>query len=73
MVEDSARLQCALRTALERSGNCVETVGDGEEGLWHAESGRYDLMVLDLMLPHLDGLTVLRRPAGEASTCACWS
>jgi DNA-binding response OmpR family regulator len=61
VVEDSQRLQSALGTALQRTGHSVEIVGDGEEGLWHAESGRFDLVVLDIMLPGLDGLTLLKR------------
>jgi two-component system, OmpR family, response regulator len=61
VVEDSERLQRALATALQGTGHAVEVTGDGEEGLWHAESRRFDLVVLDLMLPHLDGLTLLER------------
>ena len=61
LVEDSPRLQLSVATALRRSGYAVDTAGDGEEGLWLAESHSYDLLVLDLMLPKLDGLEVLRR------------
>jgi DNA-binding response OmpR family regulator len=64
VVEDSERLQCALVTALQSTGHAVEVTGDGEEGLWLAESRRFDLVVLDLMLPHLDGLTLLQRLRG---------
>jgi DNA-binding response OmpR family regulator len=61
LVEDSARLQQSIGTALRRSGFAVDVAEDGEEGLWQAESNNYDAIVLDIMLPKLDGLEVLRR------------
>ena len=60
IVEDSQRLQRTLGTALRRSGYAVDVAGDGEEGLWLAESNAYDAIVLDVMLPKRDGLDVLR-------------
>ena len=60
IVEDSQRLQRTLGTALRRSGYAVDVAGDGEEGLWLAESNAYDAIVLDVMLPNRDGLDVLR-------------
>ncbi len=59
LVEDSLRLQASLTTALQRSGYAVDAALDGEEGLWRAKSEDYDAMVLDLMLPKRDGLSVL--------------
>jgi DNA-binding response OmpR family regulator len=61
VVEDSTRLQRSLGTALRKSGYAVDLAGDGEEGLWLAESHQYDVIVLDIMLPKLDGLAVLGR------------
>lgn len=61
LVEDSPRLQRSVMTALKRSGYAVDAAGDGEQGLWLAESNRYDVIILDIMLPKLDGLAVLRR------------
>jgi DNA-binding response OmpR family regulator len=61
LVEDSRRLQTAIATGLRRLGYAVDVASDGEEGLWFAESNDYDVVVLDLMLPKMDGLTVLRR------------
>ena len=59
VIEDSVRLQRTLGTALRKSGYAVDLSGDGEEGLWLANSNTYDVIVLDLMLPKLDGLSVL--------------
>ena len=67
VVEDSERLQRSLRHGLHRSGFAVDIVGDGEEGLAYARHGTYDAIILDLMLPKLDGLTVLRRLRDDGS------
>jgi DNA-binding response OmpR family regulator len=61
VVEDSVRLQKTLGTVLRRSGYAVDQSEDGEHGLWLATSHDYDLIVLDIMLPKLDGLTLLAR------------
>lgn len=59
IVEDSERLQRTLATALRNSGYVVDVAGDGEDGLWQARAHAYDLIVLDIMLPKRDGLSVL--------------
>ncbi len=61
LVEDDARL--AERTAEYLQGHemQVEIAGDGERGLQRAEAGGFDVVLLDLMLPRLDGLEVCRR------------
>lgn len=59
VVEDSPRLQHTLGMALRKSGYAVDLAGDGEEGLWLAQSNDYDAIVLDIMLPKKDGLSVL--------------
>ena len=61
LVEDSVRLQKSVGKALRMSGYAVDLSGDGEQGYWLAESNDYDTIILDIMLPKLDGLTVLRR------------
>jgi DNA-binding response OmpR family regulator len=59
LVEDSRRLRTTVGAALRRSGYAVDDAADGEEGLWLAESNNYDVIVLDIMLPKLDGLSLL--------------
>lgn len=61
LVEDSPRLQKSIGKALRLSGYAVDVSGDGENGLWLAEANDYDAMILDIMLPKLDGLVVLGR------------
>ena len=61
LIEDSVRLQTAISRALRHSGYAVDVTGNGEDGLWLATSNDYDVIILDLLLPVLDGLTLLRR------------
>ncbi len=61
VVEDSARLAESLRNGLRRLGHAVDVVHDGESGLSYAKTNPYDVVLLDLLLPRIDGLTVLRR------------
>jgi DNA-binding response OmpR family regulator len=62
IIEDERRLAENVARALrESAGYAVDTAGDGEQGLYLAESGDYDLIVLDLMLPKLNGQEVLTR------------
>jgi len=61
LVEDSDHLRHSVSTALRKAGYAVDAACDGEEGLWQASSNAYDVIVLDLMLPKLDGLTLLQR------------
>ncbi|NLF30815.1 MAG: response regulator transcription factor [Planctomycetes bacterium] len=61
IVEDHAPLRLSLDQGLREEGFVVESAPDGEEGLWLARNADPDVIVLDLMLPKLDGLTLLKR------------
>jgi len=61
IVEDSTRLRQTVSTWLRRNGFAVDASADGEEGLWLAETNDYDAIVLDIMLPKLDGLALLQK------------
>ena len=61
VVEDEVRLAGTLRDLLEMDGCAVDVCHDGEAGLDNALSGIHDVVLLDVMLPRMDGLTVLRR------------
>ena len=66
MVEDELRLAETVRRGLTAEGCVVDVVHDGTEGLWSATSNTYDVVVLDIMLPGLNGYDVCRglREAG---------
>jgi two-component system, OmpR family, response regulator CpxR len=61
VVDDDAELAALVSRFLQREGYAVTAVHDGESGLDEALSGRYELLVLDVMLPGLDGFSVLRK------------
>ncbi len=61
VVEDEPDLLAGLVRALRKEGYAVDTAADGEEGLFKAESTDYDAIVLDVMLPRMDGWAVLTR------------
>lgn len=61
VVEDEPRLQHNLAKALREEGYAVDTAGDGADGLFKAETYNYDVVVLDIMLPQLDGWGLLER------------
>ena len=67
IVEDEVRLASSLQDLLELSGYTADISHDGESGLDNALSGIYDVILLDVMLPKLDGFNVLRRLRAEGS------
>ena len=60
LVEDHKPLARAVKQGLEEEGFAVDLAADGEEGDYKARTSKYDLIVLDLMLPKIDGLTLLQ-------------
>lgn len=60
VIEDDAKIARYVEQALRADGFAVDVARDGDEALWHAGSVAYDAMVLDLMLPARDGMSVLR-------------
>jgi DNA-binding response OmpR family regulator len=61
LIEDHKPLVRALRRGLEEEGFAVDTALDGEEGAYKAQTADYDVIILDLMLPKEDGLSLLQR------------
>src|SRR2546428_9355566 len=60
LVEDERRLSQLVRRVLEEEGHTVDTAYDGEEGLAMAMEGSHDVIVLDVLLPEMDGIEVCR-------------
>jgi DNA-binding response OmpR family regulator len=61
LVEDERQLSEALTELLIKNKYCIDAVYDGETGLDYALTGRYDVIVLDIMLPKLNGLDMLQQ------------
>jgi DNA-binding response OmpR family regulator len=61
LIEDNPALRKAVSQYLSEAGYLVDTSATGDEGLWSADGGAYDLILLDLMLPAIDGMEILRR------------
>ena len=61
IVEDFQPLRDSLAQGLREAGYAVDACADGEVGLWHAQQGAHDVIILDLMLPKRDGLSVLKQ------------
>lgn len=61
LAEDEKALSKALVTILERNNYSVDAVYDGRSALEYLEAGDYDGAILDIMMPQMDGLTVLKK------------
>jgi two-component system OmpR family response regulator len=61
VVEDELKMASLLRRGLGEEGHVVDVAGRGDEGLWMAGEVQYDAIVLDLMLPGIDGFELCRR------------
>ncbi|MEO7795110.1 MAG: response regulator transcription factor [Thermoanaerobaculia bacterium] len=61
LIEDSERLQRSLQRGLRKLGFAVDAATNGEDGLWLATQNDYDVVLLDIMLPGLDGFSLLQQ------------
>jgi len=61
LIEDYRPLRQSLTKGLHEAGFAVDVTGDGKEALWYATSNEYDVIILDLMLPGMNGLEILKR------------
>lgn len=59
LIEDDAATRNLYKEVLEEANFLVDAAGDGKEGLRMALEGGYDLLIIDIMLPRVDGLTIM--------------
>ena len=67
-MEDEPDLLASMAQALREEGYAVDTAADGQDGLFKAESVDYDAIILDVMLPEMDGWTVLKKLRASKKT-----
>lgn len=67
VIEDEVMVATALRRGLQAEGFAVDVETDGAQGLWRAREGEYDVILLDIMLPSMNGFVICRtlREAGD--------
>ena len=65
IIEDYGPIRRSIAKGLREAGFATDSTGDGEEGSWFATVNDYDVVILDLMLPGVDGLTILQRLRAE--------
>ena len=68
VIEDEPRLAGYIQKGLTEEAFTADVATDGESGLERAQTTKYDLIVLDLMLPGIDGMTVCRRLRGAGDS-----
>ena len=61
IVEDHVKMASLIRRGLRKEGMAADVAGNGEDALWRAEATEYDAIILDVMLPGIDGFEVCRR------------
>ena len=66
VVEDEPKMAALVARALREEGHAADVAAQGEDALWMAQAAHYDAIVLDVMLPGLDGFEVLRRLRTDA-------
>lgn len=67
VVEDETKLAAYLKRGLEADGHAVDVASDGEEALWYARNQPYDVILLDILLPKLNGYLVCSTLRGESN------
>lgn len=67
VIEDDPKIQAYVRKGLQEAGHAVDVASDGEDGLHLASSERYDVLVVDRMLPGRDGLSIIRELRGTGN------
>ena len=72
LIEDDDRVADFVEKGLRENGHMVIRADEGRTGLIEAASGQFDLIILDRMLPHVEGMTILQtiRATGDAPTVA---
>jgi len=70
LVEDDPQTRSFIRRGLEESGHLVEDASEGKEGLFLALEGKYDVMIVDRMLPGLDGLSIVEAARREGQSAS---
>jgi two-component system chemotaxis response regulator CheY len=68
-VDDSPSLRMAIKIALTGAGYSVTEAGDGVEGLARAKGAKFDLIITDLNMPNMDGLTMIRELRKDPAQC----
>ena len=68
LVEDEKKVATFVRSGLKSEGFAVDLAADGEEGLFLAREGDYGVIILDVLLPKLDGITVCKKLRAEGKT-----
>jgi two-component system chemotaxis response regulator CheY len=68
-VDDSPSLRMAIRIALTGAGYEVAEAGDGVEGLSKANAAKFDMIITDLNMPNMDGLTMIRELRKSPAQC----
>ena len=66
VIEDEVKIAQFIKRGLKEEGYAVDVAIDGEEGHFMLSSNEYDAIILDLMLPKIDGLTLCRKSVKQA-------
>ena len=72
LIEDDRELAESMRFQLEKEGYETDICDDGEEGLYYMKERSHDLVILDRMLPSMDGITVLQEARKNHVSTGAW-